>query len=459
MTNKATKLIYSYSKSILTTGLLVASFSIVIPQTAVAAPFDQKPVPTYSPVVSTDSLTTATVPANLVSQWRGSFAVPAFSLLSHADSNPNITLKSALRQLMMSLFDKQQKIPQPIVTYKFDPAAVYAWTGTIAANVNAQASEPAMKIENNRVTEFTPPQTGKALDRYDSTLKIIDALSHGTTTVDLIVRTTQPRTSLGSLNDLGINELIGRGESKFNGSPSNRRHNIKVGVAKMTGIIVKPGEIFSFNKYLGSVEAADGYLPELVIKGDKGTIPELGGGLCQVSSTAFRAAMHAGLPIVERRNHAYAVQYYSPQGSDATIYPGVVDLKWTNDTGHSILIWPHFVDDNYLIFDYYGSYDGRKVQLDQPYAYDKQSDGSMKATWTRTVTLPGQQPRHDTFNSTYQSPALFHKHETETFVSANGTTTDANGKPTTITPFVGTPPPANTNTNTSPTNSNTNTSH
>jgi vancomycin resistance protein YoaR len=79
-------------------------------------------------------------------------------------------------------------------------------------------------------------------------------------------------------------------------------------------------------------------LPELVIK-KEGTVPEFGGGLCQVSSTAFRAAMNGGLPITQRRNHAYAVQYYAPQGTDATIYPGVVDLKFINDTPGDILIW------------------------------------------------------------------------------------------------------------------------
>jgi vancomycin resistance protein YoaR len=82
----------------------------------------------------------------------------------------------------------------------------------------------------------------------------------------------------------------------------------------MQGVIIKPGEEFSFNHYLGPVKAEQGFLPELVIK-RTGTVPELGGGLCQVSSTTFRAAMNAGLPITQRKNHAYAVQYYSPQGT------------------------------------------------------------------------------------------------------------------------------------------------
>ena len=156
-----------------------------------------------------------------------------------------------------------------------------------------------------------------------------------------------------------------------------------------------------------------------------------------MSSTTFRAAMHAGLPITARRNHSYAVQYYAPQGTDATIYPGVQDFKFTNDTGNSILVWPYLKDENYLIFDFYGTYDGRKVELGTPYAYDKKSDGSMKATWTRSVTRKGEETKKDNFYSVYQPPAKFHKQEQ--FVSTNGTSTTPSA-PSGVTPFVGTPP-------------------
>lgn len=388
-------------------GLTVAVSEI---NTAKAAPFDQQPVPSYSPVVSTGNTTTATIPANLVTEWRGLYTRPAKSLLGKSENFSGLDLKTSLKQyLEAAISGKASK--GVTKTYKYNPAAVYVWTGQIAASVNTEANEPKIKIVNDRVTEFTPPQTGKILDRYHSTLKIMDALALGQTTVELTVNTTEPKTPLSSLNNLGIKELIGRGESKFNGSPANRRWNIRVGVQKMSGIIVKPGQEFSFNKYLGPVEASTGFKPELVIKAE-GTIPEFGGGLCQVSSTTFRAAMHAGLPITARRNHSYAVQYYAPQGTDATIYPGVQDLKFTNDTGNSILIWPYFKDDNYLVFDFYGTYDDRKVELGTPYSYDRKSNGAMKATWSRTVTRVGQEPKKDTFYSNYQPPALFHRQET-----------------------------------------------
>ncbi len=415
--------------------LVVAVFSFVlisVPQTVDAAdskltPFSQQPVPTYSPVLSTSTSTIASVPANLVKEWRGLYTKRAGSLLTNSEPNYDGTLQEYIAEWLEGRDHKATTR-----TYKFNPKLVYEWTGQIASSVNATASEPSIKVERGRVTEFTPPQTGKALDRYASTLKIINELGKGNTEIELEVSSTQPKQSLEELGGLGLKELIGRGESKFNGSPSNRRWNIKVGVEKMSGIILKPNEEFSFNTYLGEVDASTGFKPELVIKAE-GTIPEFGGGLCQVSSTAFRAAMHAGLPITARRNHSYAVQYYAPQGTDATIYPGVQDLKFTNDTGHNILIWPYLKDENYLIFDFYGTFDGRKIELGTPYAYDKKGDGSMKATWKRTVTRIGEEPKNDNFFSLYQPPAKFHKQEVFPTKPVAGT------KPEDIKPFVGTP--------------------
>ena len=400
--------IISQKTIVFTISLITVSSSLLVPANLAQARFSTAPLPTYSPVNSTDEITTATVPDKLASQWRGIFTVPVDSKLTYDRGS----LFNFIRSVLQSDYEPGRR------TFTYNPAEVYKWTEQIANGVNVKASEPSLKIANGRATDFTPPQTGKSLDRYNSALKIIDSLQRGITTIDLVVQTTEPQKSLSSLNNLGITELIGRGESKFTGSPRNRIHNITVGIEKMKGVIVAPGEEFSFNKYLGPVEASTGFLPELVIKAE-GTVPEFGGGLCQVSSTTFRAAMHAGLPITARRNHSYAVQYYAPQGTDATIYPGVQDLKFKNDTGGSILIWPYFKEKDYLVFDFYGTYDGRQVTLEQPVQYDKKSNGAMKAYWKRTVITKDGEELKDNFQSTYQPPALFHK--TETFPSPTPT--------------------------------------
>ncbi len=304
-------------------------------------------------------------------------------------------------------------------TYRYNPELIYRWVKEQSESIESKSENPELTIKNNKAVSFTPPTLGISVDAYTTTFNIIAALEEGYQNASLAITIVQPRNPLAATNSLGIRELIGRGESKFNGSPKNRRTNIAVGVEKFKGVIIMPGEEFSFNENLGPVEKEFGFVPELVIKAS-GTVAELGGGLCQVSSTTFRAAMQAGLPIVQRKNHSYAVQYYAPQGTDATIYPGVIDLKFTNDTPGAILVWPYLKDANTLIFDFYGTKDDREVELEKPVQYDRKSDGSMKATWVRHVTNNGE-TKTTTFNSVYLPPALFHKEET--FVSTAPPTT------------------------------------
>ncbi len=149
----------------------------------------------------------------------------------------------------------------------------------------------------------------------------------------------------------------------------------------MTGVIVQPGEEFSTVEKLGTVDNTTGYLPEFVIKGNQ-TIPEFGGGLCQVSTTLFRAALDAGLPITARRSHSYRVSYYETDGAgryigpglDATIYAPDPDLRFVNDMEHSILIYG-YVQGNKLTFELYGTKDGRAAQVDGPHQLTQEAPG------------------------------------------------------------------------------------
>lgn len=302
--------------------------------------------------------------------------------------------------------------------FNHNPEKIYDYLSSLKPKIDQETKEPELILENNKAVKFTPPKEGIKSDMKTTTFNIISSLQNSSTSSEIALTILKPKKELGDQNHLGIKELIARGESSFKGSPKNRRHNIQIGLEKIAGAIVLPGEEFSFNNHLGPVEEDQGFLPELVIK-KTGTVPELGGGLCQVSSTTFRAAMKAGLPITQRKNHSYAVQYYAPQGTDATIYPGVIDLKFVNDTPGAILIWPYLKDKDTLIFDFYGTKDNREVVLSKPYTYDRKEDGSMKATWERTVFKNGESIKN-VFNSVYLSPALFHKEET--FISSTSPT-------------------------------------
>jgi vancomycin resistance protein YoaR len=154
------------------------------------------------------------------------------------------------------------------------------------------------------------------------------------------------------------------------------------------------------------VDGEHGYLPELVIKQNR-TEPEFGGGICQVSSTVFRAAIYSGLKITARRNHAYPVKYYAPYGMDATIYIPKPDLKFVNNTPGHILMQAS-IEGTELIFRFYGTSDRRKVEVDGPHILESNPDGSMKTVFTQKVTdTEGETIIDDAFRSNYASPSKY----------------------------------------------------
>jgi vancomycin resistance protein YoaR len=281
-----------------------------------------------------------------------------------------LTLKAGFNTFTMSendLWDMVQAVPdsQGKLTASLDETKLRIFLQGLASTVNQELQNPVLVIKNNRAVTFVPPQNEVRLLINESVQKIEAAATSDQREVELITSEKAPSGDLASTNNLGINALVARGTSNFAGSPPNRRHNIKVGLARFDGIIVAPGETFSFDQALGPVNASAGYLPELVIKGDS-TVPEFGGGLCQISTTAFRAILNGGYPVKERVNHSYRVVYYEPAGSDATIYPPNPDLKFTNDTPGAILMHTYQKGDN-AYFDFYGTSMPRKVVLDGPH--------------------------------------------------------------------------------------------
>ncbi len=242
----------------------------------------------------------------------------------------------------------------------------------IAPEVEEPAQEARFQLtRERRVVEFKPSREGLRII-YDATVKKTTAAflhSQKNDPIDIITDEVFPEYTTESVNTLGIKEIIGQGVSRFDGSPQNRRHNIKIGADTLNGILIPPGEEFSLVNALGQIDGEHGYLPELVIKGNR-TIPEYGGGLCQIGTTLFRGALSSGLPIIERRAHSYRVRYYEPAGTDCTIYPPHPDCKFFNDTESHILLQTRMTDKDELIFEFWGAKDGRKVTQTEPIIYD-----------------------------------------------------------------------------------------
>lgn len=254
-------------------------------------------------------------------------------------------------------------------------------------------------------TIILPAQNGSELNLDKASIEIRKALLADASQVTLDQEVVLPNITPDKISSLGLNQLIATGTSNFAGSTASRIKNIKVSLKLYDGLIIPAHQTFSFNQVLGEVDATTGYVPEKVIENGKIEY-DYGGGICQVSTTLFRAAVMAGFPILERKPHAFPVHYYDPQGFDATVYPGSSDLKFTNDTNGPVLIESQ-IKGTILTFQIYGMGDGRKVSIDGPHEYDVQPDGSMKAYLVRSITYADGSTKTDQINSVYKSPKLF----------------------------------------------------
>ena len=198
------------------------------------------------------------------------------------------------------------------------------------------------------LTALSPSSTGRKLS-VEATMARVEAAIFDPLNrrVAMVFEPLAPRYHEGIRADqLGITELVAEATTYYWGSWPNRRTNIAIGAGALNGIIIAPGEEFSFNDHLGDISPEAGYLEGSVILGGA-TVTGIGGGICQVSTTMFRAAYSGGYAITERNSHGYRVGYYEYAGAgpglDAAIWQPEIDLRFQNNTPHHLLIESSFL--------------------------------------------------------------------------------------------------------------------
>jgi len=235
--------------------------------------------------------------------------------------------------------------------------------------LETESENAIFEFEGGEVVEFRPEVIGVKINKEEFRKKLEDGFKKGEEKIEIEVEIDEPEIRAGEVNDLGIVELVGKGESTFYHSISGRVFNVALAASRLNHKLIAPGEIFSLNQTIGEVSSSTGYKNAYVIK-DGRTVLGDGGGVCQVSTTMFRAALAAGLPIVERRAHAYRVGYYEQDakpGFDATVYAPSTDLKFKNDTERYLLIETKTDTRNYTLeINLYGTDDGRVVEIGVP---------------------------------------------------------------------------------------------
>ena len=321
---------------------------------------------------------------------------------------------------LLAFTKEDEKVKLTLNKIKFE-----AYLDSLGQEVNQLPRGKVTQTDSDKVIKFEITQSGKELDAKKFTGDFKKAVLTAQPGVEI---STNDVTTANGTEKYGIFALLGTGKSKFTGSMQARIHNLTLAAERTSGVLVPPGGIYSFNKAVGEISGRTGYDSAYIISNGRTVLGE-GGGVCQTSTTLFRAILNAGLPIIARFPHAYRVSYYeleSPVGFDASVFQPSLDLQFKNDTPNHVLIQAQAnLEENTLEFKIYGTPDGRTTELSEPvvtnvsgppaplYQDDptlakgvvRQVDfaaGGANVSFTRIVKRNGEVLYQDTFSSRYQ---------------------------------------------------------
>ncbi|HMQ35115.1 MAG TPA: VanW family protein, partial [Chloroflexaceae bacterium] len=322
-----------------------------------------------------------------------------------------------------------------------DTEQIRAKVAALADATELQGRHPRLDWNGGNLRIIREGTANRRLDEGQSEELVLAALAAPAEAraLELPMREVPPPVTEATLGQLGINELLSVGRSDFSGSAPYRVTNIKAGMRLLHGVLLAPGEEFSFNRTIGSINASNGFVEGYAIIQNR-TQLEWGGGICQDSTTMFRAAFWAGLPITERHGHSFYISWYDKfafeqygngPGMDAAIFTGALDLKFVNDTGNWLLI-QSYTNGTTAEVRMYGTDDGRKVSLlgptitdrvpaptqpvyvaepSRPRGSPRQSDtarGGMTIEFTRVIERDGQVVERRAFQTKFKPwPDIF----------------------------------------------------
>ena len=272
-------------------------------------------------------------------------------------------------------------------------------------------------VDDDGVTRAQTDCIAKSGFIYDQNIlanMVKDAFEKGEDTIEYVL-TSVPAVVTDPANGSAMPmKLLATGHSSFEGSGAARKSNVRKGLnERVHNVLVPADAVFSFNDTLGIVSINRGWQMALTIFEGVNLRPAPGGGICQVSTTTYRAALAAGLPIVQQKSHSLYVTYYEKfgVGQDATIFPGKQDFKFLNDTGAPLLIQAYNQGDEAIV-RIYGADDGRSVSVTGPYfgktaPKDLLENGKIlknnEIGWVRTVQPAGGEEKREVFVARYQA--------------------------------------------------------
>ncbi len=232
-------------------------------------------------------------------------------------------------------------------------------------NALAQTSDNALWNYENGVW-VARQRTGRRVNQTATRDNILQAIKFNKSLAIIQVDAVLPARNLQDWYAKGIRYYFGGGTSTFYGSPPFRVANIINGASKLHLTYIQPGESFDFNRRVGDITAQTGFVDGYIIR-DGLLEKDVGGGICQVSTTMFRAAYESGLPIQQRNFHSYRVHYYDPVGYEATVFAPYKNLKYQNDTGAPLFIQASWnIRRSTLSFFFFGAKPDRTSSVSRP---------------------------------------------------------------------------------------------
>lgn len=233
------------------------------------------------------------------------------------------------------------------------------------AQINRDPQNAYVKVENNQAI-IIPEVFGRKINKYDLNAVLSQIEKNENTQMDVPIEFIEPKVKVKDVEEKLFKDTLYTAFSSFYTNTEinrNRSENIRLAASKVNGKILAPGEVFSFNETVGKRTVDAGYRDAYVYKAGK-VVPDLGGGICQVSSTLYNAVLYSDLEVVERRNHQFVVTYV-PYGTDATVFYGQTDFRFKNSTNWPIKIESWISKDNKLYFSLKGTIEepGKKVEI------------------------------------------------------------------------------------------------
>ncbi|ADG83197.1 VanW family protein [Thermincola potens] len=247
----------------------------------------------------------------------------------------------------LKMFDsfriRMNEVELPLA-FRFDEEKMRKSLQELAAEINRSPKNAGVILLDNKL-QVTPEQKGYRLDEEASLQAIKNAVIQRKESCRLTVRQVAAEVSAGQLKD--VRDDLAVAVTGFDAADKNRRANIILAAESINNSLVKPGETFSFNYTVGQRTVQRGYKNAKVISNSNLT-DGIGGGVCQVSTTLYRAVLMAGLHIVERHPHSLPPDYV-PIGQDAAVADGQLDLKFKNNTAFPVLIAVSVSDSELLV--------------------------------------------------------------------------------------------------------------